>query len=395
MTPVPQPTGADARRHLRRLETLRGRVEEMAADLAALVQAESPSADPVALAACADAVAELGGRLLGARPERVERQGRPHLRWRFGDAPRVLLLAHLDTVWPLGTIDRWPVRRDGDRLTGPGAFDTKAGIVQALHALAVLDRLDGVELLVNSDEEVGSPTSSELIEAASREARAVLVLEPSQGGSGALKTARKGFAVFRLRVHGRAAHAGNQPELGVNALVELARQVLAVDRLARPAAGTTVTPTVASAGTTTNTVPAQAEVHLDVRFLDPDEHERVARDLRALRPGLPGARLDVVAAQRSPPLPAAASQRLYPVARRLGEALGLGTLDGVAVGGGSDGNRAAAAGAPVLDGLGAVGDHIHAEGEYVVVPAMAERAALLAALVEECPDRTAAPADPG
>jgi len=379
--------GADADRHRRRLDGLRGRVEEMAGDLATLVEAESPSADLAALAACADAVAELGGRLLGARPERVEREGRPHLRWSFGNAPRVLLLAHLDTVWPLGTIDRWPVGRDGDRLTGPGAFDTKAGIVQALYALAALDRPDGVELLVNSDEEVGSPTSSELIEAASRAARAVLVLEPSQGGSGALKTARKGFAVFRLRVHGRAAHAGNQPELGVNALVELARQVAAVERLARPGDGTTVTPTVASAGTTTNTVPAEAELHLDVRFLDPVEHQRVARGLRALRPELPGARLELVTGPSSPPLPPAASSRLYQVARWIGGELGLGTLDGVAVGGGSDGNRAAAVGAPVLDGLGAVGDHIHAEGEYVVVPAMAERAALLAALVEECPAR--------
>jgi glutamate carboxypeptidase len=384
---VGETPGAGTGRHLRRLEGLRGRVEEMAGDLAILVEAESPSADPAALASCAGAVAELGSRLLGTPPERVERQGRPHLRWGFGDAPRVLLLAHLDTVWPLGTIDRWPVERDGDRLTGPGAFDTKAGIVQALHALAALDRLDRVELLVNSDEEVGSPTSSELIEAASQEARAVLVLEPSQGGTGALKTARKGFAVYRLRVHGRAAHAGNEPELGVNALVELARQVPAVERLARPGLGTTVTPTVATAGTTTNTVPAEAEVHLDVRFLDPGEHERVARDLGALRPELPGARLELVPGPSSPPLPPAASRQLYPVARRLGEALGLGTLDGVTVGGGSDGNRAAAAGAPVLDGLGAVGDHIHAEGEYVVVPAMAERAALLAALVEECPDR--------
>jgi glutamate carboxypeptidase len=249
----------------------------------------------------------------------------------------------------------------------------------------------GVELLVNSDEEVGSPTSSELIEAASRQARAVLVLEPSQGGTGALKTARKGFAVFRLRVQGRAAHAGNQPELGVNALVELARQVTAVERLGRPGQGTTVTPTLASAGTTSNTVPAQAELHLDVRFLDPGEHERVARDLRALTPELPGARLELLQGPSSPPLPPAASRRLYPVARRLGEALGLGLIDGVAVGGGSDGNRAAAAGAPVLDGLGAVGDHIHAEGEYVVVPAMAERAALLAALVEECPERDGRP----
>ena len=377
-------------RHRRRLEVLRGRTEAMAGELAALVAVESPSADPAALRACADAVAELGGRLLGAPPERVDRDGRPHLRWSFGDGPRVLLLAHLDTVWPLGTVDRWPARRDGDHLTGPGAYDTKAGIVQALHALAALDPPAGVELLVNSDEEVGSPTSSGLIEAASATARAVLVLEPSQGGSGALKTARKGFAVFRLRVHGRAAHAGNQPEAGVNALLELGRQLPVVERLARPDAGTTVTPTLARAGTTTNTVPAEAEVHLDVRFLDPAEHERVAGDLRALRPELPGARLELQAGPSSPPLPADASRLLYPLARRLGEALGLGALGGVTVGGGSDGNRAAAAGAAVLDGLGAVGDHIHAEGEYVVVPAMPERAALLAALVEEC--RTLDPA---
>jgi glutamate carboxypeptidase len=383
--------GQDREGRLRRLEGLRRQVGAMADDLAVLVDAESPSGDPEALRGCAKAVAKLGTRLLGVEPEWLERAGRPHLRWRFepggggGTSPRVVLLAHFDTVWPVGTRARWAEQRTGDTLTGPGAYDCKAGIVQGMYALASLGggRLGGVELLCNGDEEIGSPGSEELIVEASRDAAAVLVLEPSGGGrAGALKTSRKGIAIFEVSIGGRAAHAGNNPEAGVNATVELAHQVLAIAGLARPELGTSVTPTLATSGTSGNTVPAAARLHVDVRTREPGELERVAAGLRGLVAVLPGASVEVVAGPARPPLPASATEDVLATAQKIAADLGIGSLGTMAVGGGSDGNLAAAVGAPVLDGLGAVGDHIHAEGEYVVVPAMPERAALVAGLVE-------------
>ena len=349
----------------------------MRADLAALVGVESPSADPAATTACAEVVAELGRRRTGAAPDRVTAGGRTHLRWRFGSAARVLLLGHLDTVWPVGTLARWPFGVTGDRATGPGVVDMKAGLVQLFHALSTLDSLDGVAVLVTSDEEVGSPTSRELIERTATGAAAVLVLEPS--AAGALKTARKGIAGYRLRVTGRASHAGLAPERGVNAGVELAHQLLAVSALG--AGSTTVTPTLAAAGTTTNTVPADGHVHVDVRAFDAGEFARVEAALRALRPTLPGAVLTVEGGVNRPPLPAAASAGLFALAGRLAAELGLAPLRGEAVGGGSDGNFTAGLGVPTLDGLGAVGGNPHAEGEWVDLAAMPPRAALVAALV--------------
>jgi glutamate carboxypeptidase len=375
---------------LRRLEGLRRQVGAMADDLAVLVDAESPSGDPEALRGCAKVVAKLGTRLLGVEPEWLERAGRPHLRWRFepggggGTSPRVVLLAHFDTVWPVGTRARWGEQRTGDTLTGPGAYDCKAGIVQGMYALASLGGgLGGVELLCNGDEEIGSAGSEELIVEASRDAAAVLVLEPSGGGrAGALKTSRKGIAIFEVSIGGRAAHAGNNPEAGVNATVELAHQVLAIAGLARPELGTSVTPTLATSGTSGNTVPAAARLHVDVRSREPGELERVAAGLRGLAAVLPGASVEVMSGPARPPLPASATEDVLATAQKIAADLGIGALGTMAVGGGSDGNLAAAVGAPVLDGLGAVGDHIHAEGEYVVVPAMPERAALVAGLVE-------------
>ncbi|HEX8929577.1 MAG TPA: M20/M25/M40 family metallo-hydrolase, partial [Actinomycetota bacterium] len=240
----------------------------MVAALRALVEAESPSADPAALRACADRIAELGGGLLGAEPERLAVGGLVHLRWRFGGPTRVLVLCHYDTVWPLGTLAGWPFGIADGVATGPGAFDMKAGLVQGLFALAGLDRRDGVTLLVTADEEVGSETSRALIESEAAGASAALVLEPSAGPGGALKVARKGTSRYEVEVAGRAAHAGLEPEKGVNAGLELAHQLLALEVLADVAAGTTLTPTLLSGGTTTNTVPAQAKVAIDVRVPD-------------------------------------------------------------------------------------------------------------------------------
>jgi len=352
----------------------------MLAEIEALVACESPSADLDAVARCADEVAALGQRRLGAAPERIIVDGRVHLRWQFGK-PRVVLLGHFDTVWPMGTLARWPFQVDGDRLTGPGVFDMKAGLVQLFAALVTLDDIDGVTVLATSDEEIGSGSSQQLIEDTCRGARAALVLEPS--ADGALKTARKGVGMFTAHVTGRAAHAGLEPHNGINATVEAAHQVLAIAALARPEIGTTVTPTVVSAGTTVNTVPAEATVAVDVRTESVAEMTRVGSALESLTAQLPGAAVKVVAGSVRQPLEAAMSADLFERAGRQAARLGLEPLRGVAVGGGSDGNLTAAIGVPTLDGLGAVGGNAHAEGEWASLAEIPGRTALVAALVHE------------
>lgn len=363
------------------LEKLRARTDRMVEDLAALVTAESPSVDLGATARCADVVDELGVTLLGRRAERVVLGGRTHLRWTFGTRSRVVLVGHFDTVWPVGTTARWGFRRVDDVASGPGAFDMKAGIVQMLHAVSALDDPDGVAIVLNSDEEVGSVTSNEMIRATVEGATAALVLEPSAGG--ALKTERKGVSHYQLVIKGRAAHAGLDPEKGINAGIELAHQVLALAELADPRQGTTVTPTLLTAGNSGNSVPARATMEVDARARTVAEQERVDKAVRALAPTLPGTTLQVEVTGHAPPLPHSAASALFAKAQEVGAALGLPPLTEASVGGGSDGNRIASVGIPVLDGLGAVGDLAHAEGEHVIVSAMPERAALVAALVED------------
>ena len=350
-------------------------------ELEALVSCESPSEDAGATATAGALVDDLLLQHLGSRGQWLAQGERGHLSWSGGGPASVLLLGHIDTVWPLGTGARWPFDvRDG-RATGPGAFDMKAGLVQGIHALARLEDLAGVRLLVTTDEEVGSPTSRTLIEQTAAGMRAALVLEPS--AAGALKSARKGVSMYVLVVHGRAAHAGLEPEKGANAAVELAHQVLALLGAADAAAGTTVTPTVLSAGSTSNTVPATAQVSIDVRVAEPAEQLRVDSVLRALVARTPGTSLEVRGGPNRPPLPSASSAALLARARSAAAALSLPTLLDVAVGGASDGNFTAGVGVPTLDGLGAVGDGAHAEGEYVEVAAMADRSALVRELVRD------------
>jgi len=345
-----------------------------------LVAVESPSDDLTACRAVVEATATLGARLLGQSPEVIEVEGKTHVRWRFGGSPRVLVLGHLDTVWPLGTLAIRPFRVDGDVATGPGCFDMKAGVTQALHALATLDDLDGVEVLFTTDEELGSQTSRHLVEDGARRARAALVCEPSAGG-GALKLGRKGTGMYTLKVTGLAAHAGLEPEKGANALVEAAHLILALGPLAWPELGTTVTPTVANAGTATNVVPAEAVVEVDVRVSQPEEAARVEAVIRALATSVPGCRLEVLGGPNRPPMPATSGAGLWAAAQSVAVALGLQALNGVTVGGGSDGNFTAAVGCPTIDGLGPVGGGAHADDEHVVLSAMPERAALLAELI--------------
>ena len=355
-------------------------------DISTLVSCESPSGDTDAVERCAAEVESIARRRIGADASRHVVDGRVHLRWGFG-TPRVVLLGHMDTVWPVGTLARWPFSIDGDRMTGPGVFDMKAGLVQAFAALQQQDDLDGVTVLVTSDEEVGSTTSQTLIEDTCRGARAVLVLEPS--ADGALKIARKGVGMFTVDVTGRAAHAGLEPHNGINASVEAAHQVLTIAGIARPEVGTTVTPTVISSGTTVNTVPAEARISVDVRAETTAEMRRVEESLHSLTPHLAGAAVKAVAVSVRQPLERKMSEELYARAQRHAAALGLPSLEGVSVGGGSDGNITAAMGVPTLDGLGAVGANAHAEGEWASVAALGQRTALVAALIRELLKETA------
>ncbi|HZX07117.1 M20 family metallopeptidase [Kribbella sp.] len=351
----------------------------LVADIERLVRCESPSADLAAVARSAAVVAGLGAERLGAEAEIIADK---HVRWRFGARPRVLLLGHHDTVWPIGSLETHPVAvRDGV-LTGPGCFDMKAGVAMIFHALAALDDLDGISVLITGDEELGSPSSRELIEDEARGCAAALVLEAS-GPGGALKTARKGVSRYDVLVRGRAAHAGLEPERGVNATIEAAHQVQAVAALGDAARGTTVTPTRLESGTTVNTVPAAGHFEVDVRVWDAAEQDRVDRAMTALQPHLPGAEVTVEGGPNRPPLSRAVSKDLYERACRIAERLGLTPPGELAVGGASDGNFTAGVGTPTLDGLGAVGGGAHADDEHVIVAELPRRTQLLTALISE------------
>ncbi|WP_136053959.1 M20/M25/M40 family metallo-hydrolase [Microbacterium sp. K24] len=347
-----------------------------------LIVCESPSADDAAVARSADAVTEIGTELLGVAPERIVVDGCTHLRWRFGTVTRVLLLAHHDTVWPLGTLERLPYGIVDGVLRGPGSFDMKTGLAMALHAIASLDDRDGVTLLVTGDEETGSVRSRALIEETARGASAALVPEASADG-GAWKAARKGVAMYDIVVHGRAAHAGLEPENGVNATVALAHLVLAVAALGDPDEGTSVTPTLAESGTSRNTVPAEAQLRIDVRAWSAAELERVDRALRAYASPVPEAVVAVHGGINRPPLAREMSQPMVDLARRLGARHGLADVEAVAVGGGSDGNFTAGAGVPTLDGVGAVGGGAHADDEHAIVAEILPRTRLLADMAAE------------
>jgi glutamate carboxypeptidase len=243
-----------------------------------------------------------------------------------------------------------------------------------------------VTILVTGDEELGSPSSRALIEDEARTAQAALVLEASADG-GALKTERKGVSLYEVAVKGRAAHAGLEPERGVNATLELAHQALVVASLGDPTAGTTVTPTAARAGTTTNTVPAEGSFAVDVRVRTTAEQDRVDRAMQSLGPVLDGALVEVTGGPNRPPLDAGSSEELYARLCRLAALLDLPEPAAAAVGGASDGNFTAGVGTPTLDGLGAVGGGAHADDEHVLVEELADRTTLLRALVTDLLDR--------
>jgi len=351
-------------------------VDAMLADLKTLVEIESPSRDLAAVTESAHAVAAIFEARLGGSAELVDSEAGPHVHWKGGGDPKVLILGHHDTVFPIGTLERRPFKVEDGHATGPGVFDMLGGLVQAVHGVASLADRSGVEILMSCDEEVGSRASRALLEERALACGAVLVLEGA-APEGKIKTGRKGCGTFEVAIGGRASHAGLEPEAGVNALIEASHQVLAITDIARPEIGTTVTPTVANAGTTDNVVPAEATVVVDVRVESADEKDRVEAAFAALRPKLDEATITISGGVNRPPMPESASTELYAIARDV-----LPGIEGIAVGGGSDGNFTAAIGVPTLDGLGAVGGGAHADHEYLIVDHMEERANLVAGLVE-------------
>ena len=359
--------------------SMEARASQMLADVEAFVNIESPSHEVDDLRRSAEFLASLMERVLGSAPTLVESAEGPHVHWKGGDDTRVLVVGHHDTVFPKGTVERRSFSRDGDVARGPGIFDMKAGIVQAIYGLGAIEERRHVEILITADEEVGSYASRELIEERARATRHVLVIEPSADG-GALKVARKGVGTFRVDIAGKASHAGLEPEKGVNSLVELAAQVQAITTIARPEIGTTVTPTVASAGTTENVVPAAAHIIVDTRISEPNEKARVEAAFESLTPTVAGATVSVSGSINRPPMHESTALGLFAIAKGVADELGITDLRGVAVGGGSDGNFTAAIGIPTLDGCGAVGGGAHADSEHIVISTMPERAALLAGI---------------
>jgi len=355
----------------------------MLRDLEQLVRLESPSRYKLEVGAVLEQI-ETWMLERGATVERFDSENGDHRLFTLRGASdeRIVILAHADTVWPLGTLERLPFRLENDRAYGPGIYDMKAGIVQALWALKALESLPcTVELLVTSDEEIGSPTSRDLIERIAQGAKAVLVVEPSMPLSGDLKTARKGGGEFHLTVQGVAAHAGLDPSSGVNALLELSHQAIALTKLARPERGTTLSVGRMVGGGPTNVVPAHAELWADLRTVTLEEAERVQREVALLSVVNPRAKMTLSGGlERNPLERGPGTVALLESAREVALTLGFELGEGLA-GGMSDGNLTAPI-APTLDGLGAVGDGAHADHEHVLVAELPRRAALLAGLIE-------------
>lgn len=365
---------------------LDSRTAQMLEHVKQFVNIESPSNEPELLQRSAEFLAKVMTEVLGKAPEIITSDKGPHVHWKGSDDTKVLIVGHHDTVFQKGTVAKRGFSVDGDIARGPGIFDMKAGIIQAIYGLSEIREAHQAEILITADEEIGSYASRALIEERAKATGNVLVFEPS-GNDDALKIARKGVGTFRVDIAGRASHAGLEPEKGINALIELAAQVQTIAAIAKPEIGTTVTPTIATAGTTENVVPAAAQITVDVRVNILSEKARVESALGALQPTVAGASISVSGSINRPPMHESASTTLYAVAQSVANGIGITDLQGIAVGGGSDGNFTAAIGIPTLDGLGACGGGAHADSEYIKVSKMGERAALAAAITRAVVNR--------
>lgn len=355
-----------------------------------LVEIESPSDVKAAVdrlgTVLASRFGELGGKI---KVHRAEKFGN-HLEIRFKSAARqkpVLLLGHMDTVYPIGTISKMPFRVTKGRVWGPGVLDMKGGVALMLHVIEAMLGWRGGKLpkpltvFLVSDEEVGSESSRAITEKLAREFAAVLVLEPAYGVNGAVKTSRKGVGEYELRVKGVAAHSGLDFEKGQSAVLELAHQIVQISKLADAKRGITLNVGKISGGTRVNVVPAEASASIDVRIARKQDAAEIERCLRALKPQNPKCKLKLSGGINRPPMErSAAVAALYEKAKSVARELGW-ELDEASVGGGSDGNFTAALGVPTLDGIGAVGEGAHAEHESILISEMPRRAALLAGLI--------------
>jgi glutamate carboxypeptidase len=361
----------------------------MVAFLARLVRAESPSSDPASQAPVRDILADELGRLgFRARALRGRRSG-GHLfarpRERARSVPIQLLVGHYDTVWPVGTLAHMPFEYDGRSVRGPGVFDMKGGLAQLVFALRAISEL-GLAMAVtpyvflNSDEEIGSRESTRHIRALARRANRALILEPSLGREGALKTTRKGVGRYTVKVKGRAAHAGLDPERGVSAILELSHIIQSLFALNDPARGVTVNVGTIDGGLRPNVVAPESRAVIDVRVASHADAETVDAAIKGLVPSLPGIELDIEGSIGRPALePTPRNRALWQLAAALGKEIGL-DLSEAAAGGGSDGNTTSLYTA-TLDGLGPVGDGAHAPHEHLDIERTIERTALLALLL--------------
>jgi glutamate carboxypeptidase len=378
--PMPQVDPKSLLQHITALEP------QLIAQLKELVQQESPSEDPATINA-AMALAEKYARAIGGRPKyHRQKEYGDVLELRFG--PRkstlkpILLLGHLDTVWPLGTLAKMPWKQSPEKISGPGTLDMKAGVIMALTAIEALNALKisrPIILLLNSEEEIGSPISRPITERLARESSAVLVLEPAQGI--ALKTARKGVGHYLVEVTGIAAHSGVDFTAGHSAILELARLIQTISAFTDLSRGLTVNCGVISGGTRSNVVAEHAQVEVDVRIAKATDARHIEKLLRTLKPTDPRCKIKITGGINRPPMERKPGVvRLFKQAQKLAPQLGF-PLDEAATGGGSDGNFTAALGIPTLDGLGAIGAGAHAPHEHILTQHLIPRTALLAALL--------------
>jgi len=374
----------------RRLAYFSERRDEIVSTIRELVEIESPSDNKAAVDRVSEAVANKFSELGGEVRVRPARDFGNHLQVDFpgkSDAKPLLLLGHYDTVYPLGTLATMPCRPVDDKLTGPGVLDMKSGIALMLHALAALQQWHGtlprpVTVLLVSDEEVGSDSSRAITESLAKKAAAVLVLEPSYGPLGAVKTARKGVGDYLVKVTGRASHAGLDFQKGVNAILELARQIEKISGFTDLKKGLTVNVGVVSGGSRTNVVPAEATAQVDVRIARMKDAAGIDKKMRSLRPFNRKCKIEITGGISRPPMERTAGvATLYEQAKTIARELGW-KLGEAAVGGGSDGNFTAGLGIPTLDGLGGVGDGAHAPHEHILISELPRRAALIAGLIE-------------
>jgi glutamate carboxypeptidase len=359
--------------------------QAMLDDLIEFVKKESPSYNKELVDECGTYLSQLFQRRLDVGYELIEEtKVGNHLKFTIGEGEQqILIIGHFDTVWKEG---RLKLRREGNKLYGPGILDMKGGIIQSLWAIKAIQELElplnkKIVFLCNSDEEIGSIASKEYIEEEAKKSDAVLVAEPAVAGSGALKTARKGTGIFKLKVWGRAAHAGNHHEEGINAIEELARQVIVLQELTNYKKGTTVNVGTFTGGSGTNVVPEYAEARVDLRVSTEKEAKLVTNIILNLKPILKGIKLEVTGGMNRPPMvKTEQTKELFGCAQSIASELGM-KLEEASVGGGSDGNFTAAIGIPTLDGLGACGKGIHAEYEHIQIETLAERASLFANLL--------------